>query len=104
MSEIYGAEHLLRLFGKYLSASKDYESLIGRQSISDLLSRTPTLTPNPSTFFEIILMTSCSEWPLGLEIGKPNRAWYRWMIKEQKRLFMKEYEETTTHYQNLSRS
>jgi hypothetical protein len=28
----------------------------------------------------------------------------RWMIKEQKRLFVKEYETTTTQYQNLSRT
>ena len=28
----------------------------------------------------------------------------RWMIREQKRLFVKEYETTTTQYQNLSRT
>jgi mortality factor 4-like protein 1 len=28
----------------------------------------------------------------------------RWMIKEQKRLFVKEYETTTTQYQNMSRT
>ncbi|XAO25062.1 hypothetical protein I312_103871 [Cryptococcus bacillisporus CA1280] len=70
MSEIYGAEHLLRLFvnfGPFIAYTNiDTESLnILRDYINDIM---------------------------------------QWMIKEQKRLFMKEYEETTTHYQNLSRS
>ncbi|ODN97265.1 mortality factor 4-like protein 1 [Cryptococcus wingfieldii CBS 7118] len=70
MSEIYGAEHLLRLFvnfGPFIAYTNiDTESLnILRDYINDIMD---------------------------------------WMIKDQKRLFMKEYEETTTHYQNLSRS
>ncbi|WVQ81183.1 hypothetical protein IAT38_003305 [Cryptococcus sp. DSM 104549] len=70
MSEIYGAEHLLRLFvnfGPFIAYTNiDTESLnILRDYINDIM---------------------------------------QWMIKEQKRLFVKEYEETTTQYQNLSRS
>lgn len=33
-----------------------------------------------------------------------NTGLRRWMIKEQKRLFVKDYEATTTQYQNLSRT
>lgn len=29
---------------------------------------------------------------------------HRWMIKEQKRLFVKEYETTSSQYQSLSRT
>ncbi|KAI9636874.1 MRG-domain-containing protein [Dioszegia hungarica] len=70
MSEIYGAEHLLRLFvnfGPFIAYTNiDTESLnILREYINDIM---------------------------------------HWMIKEQKRLFVKEYETTTMHYQNLSRT
>lgn len=70
MSEIYGAEHLLRLFvnfGPFIAYTNiDPESLnILREYINDIM---------------------------------------KWMIKEQKRLFVKEYETTTTQYQNLSRT
>ncbi|KAK4689372.1 mortality factor 4-like protein 1, partial [Tremellales sp. Uapishka_1] len=70
MSEIYGAEHLLRLFvnfGPFIAYTNiDTESLnILREYINDLM---------------------------------------KWMIKEQKRLFVKDYETTTTQYQNLSRT
>ncbi|GFZ47221.1 Chromatin modification-related protein EAF3 [Saitozyma sp. JCM 24511] len=70
MSEIYGAEHLLRLFvnfGPFIAYTNiDTESLnILREYINDIM---------------------------------------KWMIKEQKRLFVKEYETTTTQYQNLSRT
>ncbi|CAD6572979.1 MAG: Esa1p-associated factor [Tremellales sp. Tagirdzhanova-0007] len=70
MSEIYGAEHLLRLFvnfGPFIAYTNiDTDSLnILREYINDVM---------------------------------------KWMIKEQKRLFVKEYETTTTHYQNLSRT
>ncbi|WVF65329.1 hypothetical protein IAT40_000055 [Kwoniella sp. CBS 6097] len=70
MSEIYGAEHLLRLFvnfGPFIAYTNiDSESLnILREYINDIM---------------------------------------KWMIREQKRLFVKEYESTTTHYQNLSRT
>ncbi|KAL1407517.1 Esa1p-associated factor [Vanrija albida] len=70
MSEIYGAEHLLRLFvnfGPFIAYTNiDTESLnILREYINDIM---------------------------------------KWMIREQKRLFVKEYETTTTQYQNLSRT
>lgn len=70
MSEIYGAEHLLRLFvnfGPFIAYTNiDPESLnILREYINDIM---------------------------------------KWMIREQKRLFVKEYETTTTQYQNLSRT
>ncbi|WWD06962.1 hypothetical protein V865_005059 [Kwoniella europaea PYCC6329] len=70
MSEIYGAEHLLRLFvnfGPFIAYTNiDTESLnILREYINDIM---------------------------------------KWMIKEQKRLFVKEYEATSTHYQNMSRT
>lgn len=70
MSEIYGAEHLLRLFvnfGPFIAYTNiDTESLnILREYINDIM---------------------------------------KWMIKEQKRLFVKEYETTTTQYQSLSRT
>ncbi|WWC72880.1 uncharacterized protein I206_106844 [Kwoniella pini CBS 10737] len=70
MSEIYGAEHLLRLFvnfGPFIAYTNiDTESLnILREYINDIM---------------------------------------KWMIKEQKRLFVKEYESTSTHYQNMSRT
>ncbi|WWC91000.1 uncharacterized protein L201_005939 [Kwoniella dendrophila CBS 6074] len=70
MSEIYGAEHLLRLFvnfGPFIAYTNiDTESLnILRDYINDIM---------------------------------------KWMIKEQKRLFVKEYESTSTHYQNMSRT
>lgn len=70
MSEIYGAEHLLRLFvnfGPFIAYTNiDTESLnILREYINDIM---------------------------------------KWMIKEQKRLFVKEYETTTTQYQNMSRT
>ncbi|ORX39254.1 MRG-domain-containing protein [Kockovaella imperatae] len=70
MSEIYGAEHLLRLFvnfGPFIAYTNiDTESLnILREYINDIM---------------------------------------KWMIKEQKRLFVKDYETTTTQYQSLSRT
>lgn len=96
MSEIYGAEHLLRLFGEFNRRSilTDDSQLWTfhclhqyRYRVSQHFARVYQRHYEVSglVFFRRVLTT-------------------RWMIKEQKRLFVKEYETTTTQYQNLSRT
>lgn len=48
--------------------------------------------------------SSAEEWSSESELAGECLTNPRWMIKEQKRLFVKEYETTTTQYQNLSRT
>ncbi|KAG7530765.1 hypothetical protein FFLO_04807 [Filobasidium floriforme] len=70
MSEIYGAEHLLRLF----------------VNLPSFIAHT-----NMDTESINLLRDHLAEF-------------MKWMIKELDRLFQKEYENTTTQYQNLSRA
>lgn len=81
MSQIYGAEHLLRLFGEFP----------GRHVLMSV------------NFGPFIAYTNIDTESLNILREYINDI-MKWMIREQKRLFVKEYETTTTQYQNLSRT